>query len=163
MAANGDDSKPAILNFLARIGLPVRLEPLEGRTFMPGVTTRSGALVVDEEQLLYPGDLLHEAGHMAVMSAAERTACDGNATGDEMAAIAWSYAAALEIGIDPLVVFHEHGYRSGGANIVENFSEGRYFGVPLLQWFGMTRERAAEGGSDGEMAAYPKMQRWLRG
>jgi hypothetical protein len=151
-----------MLAFLEHIGLEVRREPIHGKTFMPGVTIRQGALVVDPDQLLYPGDLLHEAGHMAVMTAAERAACEGNAIGDEMSAIAWSYAAALEIGIDPRVVFHEHGYRSGGDSIVENFSQGRYFGVPLLQWYGLTRERAGEGESGTELAVYPQMQHWLR-
>ena len=158
MEADRDDSKAAILAFLERIGLEVRREQIAGKTFMPGVTIRHGALVVDEERLLYPGDLLHEAGHMAVMSPAERAACEGNAVGAEMAAIAWSYAAAREIGLDPLVVFHPGGYRSGGASIVENFREGRYFGVPLLQWYGMTRERPGP----AETATYPRMAAWLR-
>ncbi len=90
MEANTGDPKTAILVFLERIGLPVRHTPITGKTFMPGVTIRDGALVIDEGQLLHPGDLLHEAGHMAVMSPAERAGCTGNATGAEMAAIAWS-------------------------------------------------------------------------
>ncbi len=162
MATETQDSKATILAFLERIGLTVRREPITGKTFMPGVTIRDGAMVVDDEQLLYPGDLLHEAGHLAVMSPDERAACQGNATGDEMAAIAWSYAAALEIGLDPLVVFHAEGYRSGGASIVENFSKGRYFGVPLLQWYELTRERPVPPESLVETAVYPRMTGWLR-
>jgi len=162
MSVAAGQETAAILAFLERIGLTVQQEPLVGKTFLPGVTIRSGALVVDADRLLYPGDLLHEAGHMAVMSPEERASCEGDATGDEMAAIAWSYAAALEIGLDPRVVFHDHGYRSGGANIVENFLQGRYIGVPILRWRGMTHERAVEGGSGSEPAIYPKMQHWLR-
>jgi len=161
MEPNADDSQAAILAFLERIGLEVRREPIGGKTFMPGVTIRDGALVVDDAQLLYPGDLLHEAGHMAVMSPAERAVCQGNATGDEISAIAWSYAAALEIGLDPLVVFHAQGYRSGGATIVENFAEGRYIGVPMLQWYGMTRERPGPPEGPAE-AVYRRMAAWLR-
>jgi hypothetical protein len=162
MEPNTDGPKATILAFLERIGLQVRREPIAGKTFMPGVTIRDGALVVDEELLLYPGDLLHEAGHLAVMSPAERAACQGSATGEEMAAIAWSYAAALEIGIDPLVVFHPHGYRDGGASIVENFREGRYFGVPLLQYYGLTRERPGALDSPTVTAVFPRMTAWLR-
>ena len=39
----------------------------------------------------------------------------GEDAGEEMGAIAWSYAAALHIGLDPRVVFHEDGYK-GAAN-----------------------------------------------
>jgi hypothetical protein len=77
-----------------------------------------------------------------------------------MAAIAWSYAAALHLGIDPAVVFHDAGYRGGASAILENFTAGRYVGVPLLQWWGM-----AEGDGDARRRGsqpFPRMQRWLR-
>jgi hypothetical protein len=153
-----------ILAFMERVGLPVRRERIEGKTFMPGVTIRGGELVVDEEELVYPGDMLHEAGHLALMTAEERAACDGDAGADagaEMAAISWSYAAALEIGIDPVVVFHPHGYNGGGAAIIENFTAGRYFGVPLLQWHGMTTDPASRE-RPANAILYPKMKRWMR-
>jgi len=79
---------------------------------------------------------------------------------EEMAAIAWSYAAALEMDLDPAVVFHEHGYRGGGDSILENFRAGRYFGVPMLEYYGMTlNERSAE---ECGMTPYPRMLSWLR-
>ncbi len=68
-----------------------------------------------------------------------------------MAAIGWSYAAALAIGIPLEVVFHAQGYRGGSDSLLENFAEGRYLGVPLLQWYGMT--------GAGE---YPAMRGWVR-
>ena len=77
-----------------------------------------------------------------------------------MAAIAWSWAAAVEIGLAPAVLFHDEGYRGGARAMIANFSAGRDVGVPMLAWFGMTAERgrAAESG----MAPYPAMTRWLR-
>ena len=44
--------------------------------------------------------------------------------------------------------------------ILENFAEGRYFGTPTLDYYGMTvepRRAAAEG-----IAGYPAMSSWLR-
>jgi hypothetical protein len=73
-----------------------------------------GVLVVDEAQLSYPSDLLHEAAHLAVAPAAGRNLLDGDTGddgGEEMGAVAWSYAAALHLRLDPAVVFHAHGYR----------------------------------------------------
>jgi hypothetical protein len=146
-----------IVSFLVEIGMAVCEETLPGPTFLPGVTIRRGALVIDEARLLYPGDILHEAGHLAVLTPAARAAVDGDVGDDggmEMAAIAWSYAAALHIGIDPSVVFHAGGYRNGSASLLENFAAGRYVGLPILQWVGMTAASGAR--------PFPSMQRWLR-
>ena len=106
-----------IADFLLSIGLPIRAATLSVPTFLPGILIDHGALVVDEAQLHYPGDLLHEAGHLAVAAPSRRQLFYNNVGsdgGDEIAAIAWSYAAALAIGLDPAVVFHADGYRGGG-------------------------------------------------
>ena len=161
MVATMDQVIRDILAFLERIGIPVVRETISGDTFVPAMTIRDGALVVDLARLTHPGDLLHEAGHIAVTDPAQRPALSAVSSdgGEEMAAIAWSYAAALEIGIDLRIVFHDDGYKGGGAHLAEQFGAGNYLALPLLQWFGMTLEpaRAAEG-----VAVYPQMQRWLR-
>lgn len=150
------------MRFLEAIGLPVRFEAIPHPTFLPGIEMRSGGLTIDRCRLLYPGDLLHEAGHLALMDAARRAQTAGDAGpdgGEEMGAIAWSYAAALHIGLDPRVVFHEHGYKGASDHIASNFAEGRYLGVPMLQWKGLALETriARERGLPG----YPQMLRWL--
>jgi len=62
-----------IMDWLRKIGLSVRVAVIEGESFLPGVTLEPGGLIVDPERLIYPGDLLHEAGHLATMLPAERT------------------------------------------------------------------------------------------
>jgi hypothetical protein len=118
---------------------------------------RRGGLVVDEPRLAWPGDLLHEAGHLAVADPAGRAELDdvGDDPAEEMAAIAWSHAAAQHLGLDPTVVFHPHGYRGGGDWLAEAFAGGGGPGVPMLQWWGMT------GGWKDE-PRFPQMIRWLR-
>lgn len=122
-----------------------------------------GDLVIDETKLKDPGDLLHEAGHIAVLSAEERKAVDGDAGangGAEMGATAWSYAAVVHLGLDPSVIFHGQSFKGGAKSMIENFTQGRYLGVPLLDWYGLTAEpkRARELGVE----PYPHMLRWLR-
>jgi hypothetical protein len=56
-----------IVDFLTSIGLDVRTETIQDRTFVPGIVIHHGVLVIDPPQLTYPGDLLHEAGHLAFM------------------------------------------------------------------------------------------------
>jgi hypothetical protein len=143
-----------IANFLAGLGLGIRGGTISGPTVLPGIQIERGILIVDEAQLSYPGDLLHEAAHLAVVPAARRSLMDadtGDDGGEEVAAIAWSYAAALHLNLDPAVVFHAHGYHGGSESILENFREGRYIGLPFLRWAGLADE------------GYPQMIRWLRG
>jgi ribosomal protein S18 acetylase RimI-like enzyme len=149
-----------VIAFVREIGLIVDLRPLPVSTFLPGIQVMGGGLRVDIDALLYPGDLLHEAGHLAVMPPEQRNrdfpSCAEPA--EEMAAIAWSYAAAVEIGLPAEVVFHEHGYKGIASTLVNGFQNGTYRpGVPILWWTGMTTAP-----SDTEPSIYPRMLQWLR-
>jgi hypothetical protein len=79
--------------------------------------------------------------------------------GDEMAAIAWSYAAAVRLAIDPTLVLHPGGYPGGGQWYADQFAAGHYFGVPLLQLYDMTVERRLAGPG---VRPFPHMLRWIR-
>ena len=152
-----------IAGFLREIGVEVVACELPEPCFLPGVRVDRGRLLVDEGRLLYPGDLLHEAGHVATLTAAERGERHGDLgtdLGEEIGAIAWSYAAAVHLGLDPAVVFHEHGYRGASRGFLDNFRAGRYVGVPLLQWMDLTRD-ARQAAAEG-VPPYPHMLKWLR-
>lgn len=152
---------PAMRQFLAGIGIPTREAELPADTFLPGILIDSGGLLIDPARLLYPGDLLHEAGHLAVTPAAERAQLSGNVMadkpeqqgtdGDEIVAMLWSYAASRAIGMPPEIVFHPAGYRNASNWMLDNFRQGNYPGLPLLVWMGLTT-------TDG----FPHMTRWLR-
>jgi|SRR5687767_498350 len=151
-----------IVNFLIEIGLEVTKADLQQRTFLPGISVDRGAILIDESRLLYPGDLLHEAGHLAVLPSHKRKQAQDNVSkkaSEEMMAIAWSYAALVHLGLEPSVVFHEGGYRGWSEALIENFTQGRYIGVPMLQWIGITvdERRAKETGN----RPYPNMIKWL--
>jgi hypothetical protein len=161
MALN-DPVTTQILAFLERIGIPVIVETLDDDTLLPAMTVRHGRLVIDPARLTWPGDLLHEAGHIAVTDPALRATLTElpSDPAEEMAAIAWSYAAATEIGIDPKIVFHDDGYRGGGGYLADAFTDGMFPGMPMLHWFGMTLDRRTAEAQG--MAAFPHMLRWLR-
>ncbi|HEV3201854.1 MAG TPA: hypothetical protein VGZ73_28345 [Bryobacteraceae bacterium] len=153
----------AILEFLAGLGMPVRLGETTGKTFFPGVRIVEGGLVVDLARLKHPGDILHEAGHLAAMEPERRARTTDDAGpngGEELASTGWSYAVAVHLRLDPAVVFHEDSYRGDGDSLLENFAEGRWIGVPLLQLWGMTldEKNARQSGAK----PYPHMRRWLR-
>src|SRR6476659_315301 len=134
------------VRFLREIGIEILTGTIDTESsFLPGFFIEKGKIIMDKNNIKFPGDILHEAAHIAVVPSADRSLLDGKSIGkrkdaaaEEMMAIAWSYAACMHLKIDPHFVFHENGYKGGGASIVKNFEKGNYIGVPVLQWLGMT-------------------------
>ncbi len=154
-----EEALARIFGFLREIGLAVYLQPIPSGSFLPGIQMAGGGLRVDLDMLLYPGDLLHEAGHLATMTPERRSAefPQSSDPAEEMAAIAWSYAAALHIGLPPEIVFHEHGYRGQAKALLQAYATGNCIGLPFLWWVGMTTQPLP-----GAPSIYPRMLRWLR-
>ena len=151
-----------VAGFLTDIGLIVKPAAISHKTFLGGLLIRHGELWIDESRLAYPGDVLHEAGHLAILPPRQRQQLNENVSNDggqEMAAIAWSYAAALHLGLDPAIVFHADGYKGGAQAILDNFAQGRYVGVPYLEWLGMTIDRKMA--ILVQAPPYPHMLKWL--
>lgn len=156
-----------IVDFLNRIGIEARRGPVPACSFLPGVRVSSGQLVYDPESLRWPGDLLHEAGHVAVAPAKIRaTLNDGVelpadvAFASEAEATAWAYAAVQELQLDPAVLFHGGGYQGASEGLIATFSVGVYPGAAGLARAGLTHvgEEARASG----LPVYPEMLRWLR-
>jgi len=147
----------AILDFLHGIGLTVVAGRVPADALLPAMTVQRGVLLYDPAQRGHVGDLLHEAGHLAVTDPAQRDilAQVGDDPAEEMAAIAWSYAAAMAIGVPVGTLFHA-GYKGGPDSLIAAFASGSFIGLPMLQYWGM----AARG--DGDGARFPAMRAWLR-
>ena len=66
----------------------------------------------------------------------------------------------MHLGLSSELVFYPGSYHGWATSLVENFAEGRYLGVPLLQRYGMAIEErfATERG----LKPYPHMLRWVR-
>lgn len=158
-----DDLVNTICNFLSEIGLRVESASIPENCFLPGIQVSAGGLLVDEEKLKYPGDLLHEAGHLAVVSKDKRMRLNHNVSqnaGDEIAAIAWSWAALKQLDLEPDILFHPNGYKGQSQWLIETFSQNSGLGLPLLQWMDLAwrEDEARELGQP----LYPNMKRWLR-
>jgi hypothetical protein len=155
------------LDFLQSVGIAVKTGNTNGHDFLPGLSIENGCIILNKDELRYPGDILHEAGHIAVVPGAERNGLNAasiaqrqNREAEEMMAIAWSYAACIHLNIDPLFVFHDNGYQGGGSHIAENFNNKRYFGLPMLQWIGLTADE--KNAAIMNVSPYPSMIKWLR-
>ena len=147
--------------FVRSIGIEVQPSTISWKTQFPGLDIKMGTVVVDEKEILHPGNILHEAGHIAVHDPSRRQDPKFSPTrGEELGALAWSYAATVHLGLGSELVFYPGSYHGWADSLVENFAEGRYLGIPLLQRYGMTLDQrtAAERGLD----PYPHMLKWLR-
>lgn len=156
-----------ILHFLKTIAIEVIEKDLTEATFLPGLSLGPNAIYVDYSRLQYPGDLLHEAGHIAVTEPSKRKLIgtdkmDANwpTQGDEIAAILWSYAALSHLGLPSEFVFHNNGYKDSSQWFIENFTSGNFIGLPLLQWFKMAS--TDEEISKHAHPPFPAMLNWLR-
>ncbi len=157
-----DKTTKKIVDFILSIGIPVSIEKIEEDTFLPGILIKNGAIYIDKEKLKYPGDLLHEAGHLATLTPKKR-ACVYNDvsknSGDELVTLAWSYAAVNYLNIDPKVVFHDDGYKGNAKWLAEHYITGGEMGVPLLNWMGLSVDKNSANDFD---KVFPKMKKWIR-
>lgn len=157
----------AIFDFVARVGLPIIEDTLPGDTFLPGVAIRDGGLVVDPAALVWPGDLLHEAGHLAVLPPALRAQAHDDLVDEvdvehagELEAMAWAWAAAVELGLPAEVLIHDGGYNGKSHHLLQMYAFGVYPGLQGLCAAGLT---AAPGFAPEPLPLrYPRMLRWLR-
>ena len=153
------DPTENILGFLREIGLGLTEGNLPNDTFLPGIEIVDGGLVVDKTKLKYPGDLLHEAAHLAIAPASIRASLSGEVEIPgtdppvlELAAMLWSYAACIHLQLEPHVVFHDDGYHGQAGALIRTFELGVDTGVQVLVEAGMT-----------SADAFPAMRCWLRG
>jgi hypothetical protein len=156
-----------ILAFLRQAGIAVREERIARETFLPGIAIAAGTLVVDRERLQWPGDLLHEAGHLAVLPAALRPQASDDLQGapgaefaGELEALAWAYAAATAIGLPVEVLVHPGGYKGQSEALIRMYALGIYPGLQGLCAGGMAASPAFL--RDCGPVHYPRMLKWLR-
>ncbi|MNK09043.1 hypothetical protein D3C87_269920 [compost metagenome] len=149
-----------IIQFIQEIGIPVVEAELPDDCFLPGLSLSRNTILMDSERLKYPGDLLHEAGHIAVTPEELRPLIGTDemdpswpGDGDEIAAVLWSYAALKHLGLNPEVVFHPDGYKGQSGWLIEQFGQENYIGLPLLEWMGFCSDK---------ITPFPTMLKWLR-
>ena len=152
-----------IIGFIREIGITIEEGTVAPGSFLPAIEIRNGGIIYDPSLLAYPGDLLHEAGHIAVSSPEERPNLSGNIVendktkmGDEMAVLLWTWAVSLHLDLPPQIVFHKDGYRGNSDWIIRQFTDRSFIGLPLLVWMKMCRDSKEEDG-------FPKMITWMRG
>jgi hypothetical protein len=156
-----------IITFLKDIGIDIVEKELDEATFLPGLSLGSNCIFIDLEKLEYPGDILHEAGHLAVTTPLERhqigtenMSKDWPSQGEEIATMLWSFAACKHLELPLEYVFHAGGYKGSSNWLMDNFSSGNYIGLPFLEWTQMSL--SIEKAHEHNKPAFPEMIKWMR-
>lgn len=112
--------------------MPFERASIEQKPFLPGLHLHHGVLQIDLDKLAFAGDILREAGHIAVCESQERQFLHGDIYkngllngresqrmhGEEMVATAWALAAVTHLELPLNIVFHEEGYRGGSNSLM---------------------------------------------
>ncbi len=164
------------LDFLTSIGI-VTVPRDDADGFLDAVRIVHGTLHYAPSRVL-TSDLLHEAGHLAVLPSAYRSMADGDLDdmyedmlkdaserhpidspelraamqSGECEASAWAYAAGVAIGLDPDEIIHPDHYDGTGELVRFQFENRCHFGVNGLR----------HGGMIDSVRTYPRMLRWLQ-
>jgi hypothetical protein len=153
--------------FLNGIGIVTRFIEGDPKGLLPGLSIEDGTILINSSRLVNPGDILHEAGHLAVIPSADRRILNNaeipgreHREAEEMMAITWSYAACIYLEIDPTFVFHENGYKGGESYIMEQCDTRQYFGLPMLRAVGLTIDEKTA--TRLNIPLFPHMIKWLR-
>lgn len=172
-------------SFLQEIGIQIVVEAGTSG-FLNHMRLEGSSIVVDSMSDDLVGDMLHEAGHIAVIPSLFRSEIRGNLSkvrklmeawldghpdcmtwpespigrgifqSGEAEAIAWSYAAAHRLGINTCIPFKK-GFDGAGAEVHAMLAAGAHFGVNGLVAGGMTEHPRF-----GPMFPFPKMKRWMQ-
>ncbi|GAB5416988.1 MAG: hypothetical protein Crog4KO_18550 [Crocinitomicaceae bacterium] len=155
---NDQSAKETIIQFLRSINIEVIEKDLPDDTFLPGLSILGSTVLMDLKKLKYPGDLLHEAGHIATTEAhirpnigTPKMAKNWPSDGDEITTILWTYAASHHLNLDLNIVFHPNGYKDDSDWLIEQFSKKNYMGLPLLEWMELC-----------DKETFPAMLKWMR-
>ena len=155
-----------ILDFLEETGVKYTCSTIVNKTFLSGLELKKGVLHIDINKIKYPGDILHEAGHIAICEPIFRPLLDGDVyknglaigrehqalCAEEMAATAWSVAAVKYLELPMELIFHQESYKGSANNLSDAFENNEHFGQPLLDAWEMTCPKSG----------FPNMVLWLR-
>ena len=172
------------VRFLNEIGL--RCEPRAGAAgFVAGVVIERGALFFDD--VARASNLLHEAGHLAVVPSRFRPLFNGNVSGGQkamMAAIdfsnpdssearaalscsdpeatAWAWSAGKRVGLAPEEIILDAEYGGDGPSVRAALQACCYAGIHGLAHSGFCVVRPGRLSAIRGLPAYPQLARWLQ-
>lgn len=170
------------ISFLQSIGLPTMVGTVPESSFLPNIFIRHGTIQVTSGVLI--GDLLHEAGHLAVVPSRFRPLMHGALYrsfdqifeqlanlepthpdviamlhAEDTAATAWSWACGVHLGVAHDDIITTEAFDGDGAGIRSMLSRHQYIGIHALQGSGFC---AAHGLCNPKLPVFPRLAFWAK-
>jgi len=167
-----------LLKFLTEIELPVQISSHRPQTFIPGVWIENSQVFCNPDLVECLGDIAHESAHLAITpsefrrywlpsefalgralttvppllpSGQENPLFSKLINGDEQAAIAWSYAAAVKCGINVKDMHLKKHFDGEWENLTFSLQIKCHAGVNNLHHIGMTTK-----------TLFPELLKWIQ-
>jgi hypothetical protein len=173
-----------VVSFLRGVGIPCVIVP-GAKGFMPGVRIHQGGLQIAPEAVL--GDVLHEAGHLAVLPGRFRRLANDDVSavqklmmdtvdftnpdvGEARAALqsgdaeatAWAWAAGEYLQLDPAQVVRNRHYGGTGRDMRMALQARAYLGIHGLASAGFCVTRPGPLEKAKGLPAYPRLAMWVQ-
>lgn len=172
------EAKIKVKSFLQSIGISVTQGKVPRTSFLPNVIIKNGCLIYDDK--IEVSDLLHEAGHVAIVPAKYRAICNGDMDksmlrvwakaeragetkfdspiywqliqASECEAIAWAWAVGKHLGLLEAEIIPDHHYDMTGVVQRAKLAAKQHFGINGLRASGMIES----------VKKYPHLTRWTQ-
>jgi len=180
-----DPALPLVVRFLNQIGIDASIES-GACGFLEKVRIANGGLKIDPQ--CSASNVLHEAGHLAVLPAKIRASANGDLDGledllagditsandpdalevraaincSDPEATAWAWAAGVHLGLSPDAIIRDEEYGGDGASIRLALEHRMYAGIHGLSHGGLCVVRPGPLEQIRGLPAYPKLARWLQ-
>ena len=175
------------VDFLNKIGLNTVFEnnnSVFNKTFIKNVSIIDGTLFINKKTKI--SDLLHEAGHLAVLHPDYRKLINNNLTSilqkmateidtakqenekygycEEVCATAWAGAVGFYLKLKDNDIINKKQYQNGGADILCSLKNNCYIGIKQLQYAGfcVQYEPAKRLTQFADLPVYPQLKKWLQ-
>lgn len=175
MKQGARSKRRATLDWLQAHGFEIHETKAITGTFIPHIRIHAGTLQIDADAAV--SDILHEAGHLAILPGDIRPMATGDiedaiaeimdrvtaviepdtpfsralVQASDPEATAWAWAAGTAIGLEPGEIIDDGDYEGQGASIRAALMANMYPGIHGLHHAGMTIRKE-----------YPSMLRWLQ-
>ncbi|MBO3462856.1 hypothetical protein G7B40_031505 [Aetokthonos hydrillicola Thurmond2011] len=175
--------KQNVYDFLISIGIEIEIQE-STKGFFDHIHIEDGRLIVDKNASI--NDILHEAGHLAVLPGRFRKYASGNISGaikrmleeidfsnpdapearaaiqcGDVEATAWAWAAGMHLELPPEIVIEDADYDHEGEEMRLTLNSNSFFGINGLAAAGFCVTNKAFSALTGK-PVYPNLAMWLQ-
>jgi len=172
-----------VYDFLISIGIKIEIKE-STKGFFDHIHIQDGRLIVDKNASI--NDILHEAGHLAVLPGRFRKYASGNISGvinkmlkeidfsnpdapearaaiqcGDVEATAWAWAAGMHLTLPPEIIIEDADYDNWGEEMRLSLSRNSFFGINGLAAAGFCVTNNALSVISGK-PVYPNLAMWLQ-